>query len=331
MTVMWPIAIAEVTVSAVFIGLLIRTLWRYEQHASRIELDLDRFRDEMIALTRAQVDRAIAEMELTLGQSAGRVIEVHASDTLKLTQIGEACSAGVPTEEEIRALPRWARVAFAARCARRVLPLVKHFWKDLPEYHLQTLSHTVDTAEQAARDGMPVSAPRPSAEVFPEAADFDVYSPLAYAAADAAVYAARAASLISDTASTEAVANAIRAAEGVSDSSTPEQLIRRDFEMILDLAKANNWHDDTPVSPSVFGPLWPEGPPEDWPKPEHPATQLSFTFGVPDDMTTAEAIELAKELSTALCELHLAGGGHGLAIQPPLEITAPVRAGVPVR
>jgi hypothetical protein len=29
----------------------------------------------------------------------------------------------IPTEEEIAKLPRWARVAFAARCARRALPL----------------------------------------------------------------------------------------------------------------------------------------------------------------------------------------------------------------
>ena len=29
----------------------------------------------------------------------------------------------LPTEDEIARLPRWAIVAFAARCARRVLPL----------------------------------------------------------------------------------------------------------------------------------------------------------------------------------------------------------------
>lgn len=36
----------------------------------------------------------------------------------------------LPTEEEIALLPRWARVAFAARCARRVLPLYLHFWPE---------------------------------------------------------------------------------------------------------------------------------------------------------------------------------------------------------
>jgi hypothetical protein len=31
--------------------------------------------------------------------------------------------AGIPTKGEIAKLPRWARVAFAARCARRVQPV----------------------------------------------------------------------------------------------------------------------------------------------------------------------------------------------------------------
>jgi hypothetical protein len=74
----------------------------------------------------------------------------------------------------------------------------------------------------------------------------------------------------------------------------------------------------------VFGPLWPEGPPKGWPEPEAPVTELKFAFEVPDDMTTATAVELAKELSVALCALDLAGGGRGVAIPPPLEITAPV-------
>ncbi|MBY0457052.1 MAG: hypothetical protein K2V38_06930, partial [Gemmataceae bacterium] len=107
--------------------------------------------------------------------------------------------------------------------------------------------------------------------------------------------------------------------------------ICRDFEIVSGFAKANDWTDDTPVPPSVFGPLWSEGVPEDWPKPEKPATELCIRFDVPDEMSTDEALALAKELSVALCELHLAGGGHGVAIQPPLDITipAPVPAGAP--
>jgi hypothetical protein len=34
----------------------------------------------------------------------------------------------IPSEEEIKQLPRWAIVAYAARCARRVEPLFVFFW-----------------------------------------------------------------------------------------------------------------------------------------------------------------------------------------------------------
>lgn len=35
--------------------------------------------------------------------------------------------------------------------------------------------------------------------------------------------------------------------------------IRRDFNRLKRLAREQNWTDDTPVPPEVFGPMWPEG------------------------------------------------------------------------
>ncbi|HEX4612920.1 MAG TPA: hypothetical protein VH092_32305 [Urbifossiella sp.] len=58
----------------------------------------------------------------------------------------------LPTEDDIRRLPRWARVAFAARCARRVAPLFQQFWpKALPK-HVRAVEHAVEIAEQATAD-----------------------------------------------------------------------------------------------------------------------------------------------------------------------------------
>ena len=48
-----------------------------------------------------------------------------------------------PTVEAIRALPRWAQVAFAARCARRVLPLISLAPRELVE-------RVIGIAERAA-------------------------------------------------------------------------------------------------------------------------------------------------------------------------------------
>jgi hypothetical protein len=56
----------------------------------------------------------------------------------------------LPTQEEIAALPRWAKVAFAARCTRRVLPVFKHNWPAAPKKHLDAVKKAVEVAERAA-------------------------------------------------------------------------------------------------------------------------------------------------------------------------------------
>src|SRR5262249_36702309 len=56
----------------------------------------------------------------------------------------------LPSEEEIAKLPRWAQVAFGARCARRVLPLFLQKWPDAPEEHIARLVWAVETGEKSA-------------------------------------------------------------------------------------------------------------------------------------------------------------------------------------
>jgi hypothetical protein len=60
--------------------------------------------------------------------------------------------AKLPTEEDIAKLPRWARVAFAARCARRALPLFVQHWPDAPSVHLKAIEKAISVAEDAAAD-----------------------------------------------------------------------------------------------------------------------------------------------------------------------------------
>ena len=54
------------------------------------------------------------------------------------------------TKEDFEKLPRWAVVAFAARCARRVQPLFKAGWPDAPGDSIRAVEHAVDTAEGRA-------------------------------------------------------------------------------------------------------------------------------------------------------------------------------------
>ena len=55
-----------------------------------------------------------------------------------------------PTSEELAKLPRWARVAFAARCARRVQVLLQKYWKAVPKHHVEAIDEAVRLSERSA-------------------------------------------------------------------------------------------------------------------------------------------------------------------------------------
>jgi hypothetical protein len=198
-------------------------------------------------------------------------------------------NAALPSEEEMAELPRWAAVAFAARCARRVLPLFGHKWPDAPAKHAEQLAEVVGVIERSAA----------------HAGRGDDWAPPAGAIAcaayvcDAVINAdrdrARAVEVI--TATSTAIAKFKDAAENVLDphigtalrlithntsvatsngiatsretydraALVADALIRQDFDRVANIAEWQKWTDDTPVPPEVFGPLWPEGPPKNWP------------------------------------------------------------------
>lgn len=132
----------------------------------------------------------------------------------------------IPTEQEVGALPGWARVAFAARCARRARP-ARGFLPKAAGGDSRAGESTITLADQTAARTTGGTAPAEAAE-----------------AVRAAV---RAADLLLKTATT--------------DTPLTAQLrcIRRDFARLKRLAREQKWTDDTPVPPEVFGPLWPEG------------------------------------------------------------------------
>ncbi len=217
----------------------------------------------------------------------------------------------LPTEEEIAQLPRWARVAFAARCARRVLPLFQHQWPDAPKEHVLGVKRAVDTTEQSATGA--------TAAVYAEVA----YADSVYAAIDAAADTANAAfDEATDAATTDAVSFAVDTAAHTFDAvgRWVIPIVRQDCEQVLNQNRLRHWTDATPVPPSVFGPLWPEGPPQDWPELPKP-TLLKLTVQVPDGMDDAAVCEKLKTLTAALGRLNIAGGGHGLKLVPPVEFT----------
>lgn len=207
--------------------------------------------------------------------------------------------ARTPTRQDIFKIPRWAAVAFAARCARRVQPLFKADWKDAQPEHLAAIEKAIALAEAAAN-----GAAKP--DVFASEAD----SSEADAAADAGDSAHAASGRDDDdlpiaTNAAYCAYGAYSAAEGdtaefglfdddgpfddkftglddpdgadvfwgadaaagcgsLSAELNPAAAAAAwsDYDTLLRLANDERWTNDTPVDASAsgpLGPLWPDG------------------------------------------------------------------------
>lgn len=178
----------------------------------------------------------------------------------------------VPTIEEIEQLPRWARVAFAARCARRVEPLYTIDWPEAPAKHIEALDIAITMAEKfAAHTGHSGKAyeyfmyAEDAARAARSAIDADDATNDADAAAFAAAQAAHAADDDGHYAARHAVdaaRAAVRAANAADDGGFTVTGIRRDFDFLIKQVRENKCDDGTPVPPSAFGPMWPDGEPQ---------------------------------------------------------------------
>jgi len=221
----------------------------------------------------------------------------------------------IPTEEEIAQLPRWARVAFAARCARRVQPIFSAAWPDADEWHVQRIEQAISIAEDAAFQARSATI-APGIDNVKEAVVAALTSAsAAVAAADAAYGAWLAATTAQTAADTVAyvAADAARAAKGASFEREVVSGIRRDFARLKEMAEREAWTDETPVLSEFFGPLWLEGEPERWPFVkarrakfyEQPQLEIYIDPGNAPKETIQEVFE-------ALSDLHVAAGGLGL-------------------
>ncbi len=145
----------------------------------------------------------------------------------------------LPTEEDIAKLPRWARVAFAARCARRALlpfvasPRSKSF---------STAQREVEAAERSASKGQTETR-------VPTSDD-----PICYSKNSVAEYALAASYAAAVAFRPDAIAFADRAAYYSAEAGVPVDSIVADFRLLMRLAVRDRWDDDTPVTTAVFEP-----------------------------------------------------------------------------
>ncbi len=174
------------------------------------------------------------------------------------------------TREEIKQLPRWALVAFVARCVRRVLPLFKHSWPQDPWALASRIEEAVSMIEDSARTGIPhenlaTELDSVESEATEASHDNDKISAAAYVA-EATFYAncTHPENRYCVNAAIQCCKAATKAANIYNVDIKPR--IRSDFEKILEIVKTNDLTDETPVAQEIFGPLWPNSKPSGWPK-----------------------------------------------------------------
>ena len=174
------------------------------------------------------------------------------------------------TQEELQGLPRWARVAMAARCVRLIQPLFREFWPNAPRDGVTVvnkattlaersaaartpqagLAETVAEAERCARAAAGVAQIRqPGGPPYP--------IPRADSVRWAAVHGAAAAGRAALDGTPESAFEAVRFADMAARDARAMDItarIRRDFECLHEAAVREGWTDDTAVGPGIFGP-----------------------------------------------------------------------------
>jgi hypothetical protein len=178
-------------------------------------------------------------------------------------------------EDGLAALPRWAGVALAARCARRIQPLFAAAWPGVTLNRVARVDRGITVAEQAAAKGGAAAVPRTAGDsansvsyCASEAEDAGKADAVAPVLAWAATYAALAAAEMEGSRRTSWVSNAVAYGHlwpaGPKLSKVLRQEITRDWERLRDAFRREAWTDETPVPPDFFGPLWAAGEPAVW-------------------------------------------------------------------
>jgi hypothetical protein len=183
-------------------------------------------------------------------------------------------SKKVPAERDLRTIPRWARVALAARTLRRVQPLLLVSWPKATKKFQQSIEWAIAEGESAATQGTATpdlqDAGMAALEVRSDAPmDAPTANYLANAAAHVSHSGQQLRSSVMAQAALEQAHLAVYFFDEIPDASSAEQstleAIWNDFQRLKEASKREKWTDLTGVAPAFFGPMWPNGLPRNWP------------------------------------------------------------------
>ena len=207
----------------------------------------------------------------------------------------------------LQKLPRWATVAFLARCARRLLPAYRDDAHEPAQQRL-AVAQAVELAEKRASVGgadEPLSEPLMLGQQYFDEYDVDSLMAALYGAVEAASNTRDDCGEVADynLAATSVARDVFRIAfgdnvargdfdrlelsEAVIDSllrvsQAADTDLQRDLDTVASLATASQWTDETPVASDIFGAMWPNGLPEGWPLAElsfRPRARIIRTIG----------------------------------------------------
>jgi Domain of unknown function (DUF4375) len=174
-------------------------------------------------------------------------------------------------------LPRWARVAFSARCARLVLPLWDNAWPDSPPEYRAAIEEAIRLAEACAFHGRPMGDVQGASSAAISAGGAGMVTQYGldkdlvgddppprdpYLVLNVANAAAKALDLVSGSDNVGSYGYA----KGAIEMAGREDLMDRlqdDFRRLRRIVRDGGWTNRTPVPPEAFDPEF-EPPQKPW-------------------------------------------------------------------
>lgn len=233
-------------------------------------------------------------------------------------------------------LPVWARVAYAARCVRRVMPLVQGETELRDGSKFRKATHLLE--EFAASGGQTHARVMGFVENEIEGASV-------MAGAGASLHTRAAFMCLPlvgklmmapwDVDPIEEIEfEAKRAAELHSPVFAEKYNSAQDFDLQLveALARSEQWTDETQVPPYLFGAIWTFGPPPEFNEKASTGFQLRIELSVPEELSDGETLDLVKDTVLHADGLSRAYGGRGLrveigGIEIEKEVAVPIGGG----
>ena len=182
-------------------------------------------------------------------------------------------SKKVPADCDMRAIPRWARVALAARTLRRVQPLLLVSWPKATMKSQRGVEWAIAEGESAATQGSPTPDLKDAGAAAMNARS---HAPMNAVTANFLAYAASRVSFSSQQLSASGAQIALEQARlavycfeidhnAPGAEQTTIEAIWNDFQQLKVASKREKWTDLTTVAPDFFGPMWHNGLPRNWP------------------------------------------------------------------